>query len=153
MLDDDNLRQRALTGTGALLASVLRGRIALDPGDSSIEWDGQLRRHVFHQDVVAWHEFAQVRIGVSVAGQVLHFRDESRFEDAVYRRLSEDEVLEICRTTGLVGKRVERVEIDAADEMLAATVVQKHHRLPGRIEFIIHCTLRQVAALQVVPAA
>lgn len=155
MLDEAELTRRAQSGMHALLTRLLRGRIVVEPADGERDWDAMLRRHVHAQDMVAWHEFGELTIGVDAAGGVVHFRDAARFgDDPRYQKLSEEDVLAICATTGLVGRRVERVDITPDPSgLLAATVVQRHQRHPARVRYLIHCQRRQVAQFDALPGA
>jgi hypothetical protein len=154
MLDPDTLQRKALTEVQGLLGRLMKGRVELQPRDRDTDWDGFLKRHVHLQHITAWHQFNEVQIGVDGSGQVLYFRDPRRFVDAVYSDLEPAEVLAICATAGLVGKRVEDIELPSdGDPMLTVTLRQRHHRLPAEVEYTINRGKRQLAALRVLKGA
>lgn len=154
MLDPDTLQRKALAEARGLLGRLMKGQVQLQPRDHDTDWDGMLKRHVHVQQIAAWHQFNEVQIEVDGAGQVLYFRDPRRFVDPVYADLKPDEVLAICATAGLVGKRVEDIELPSDGEpMLTVTLRQRHHRLPAEVEYTINRGKRQLAALRVLKGA
>lgn len=154
MLDPATLQRKALGEALGLFSQLMKGRVQLQPLGHETGWNGLLKRHVHEQQMAAWHQFNELRIELDAEGQVRFFHDPRRFEDPVYLALDEQDVLAICATTGLVGKRVEPVELpDDSDPMLTVTLRQRHHRLPAEVEYTINRGKRQVAALRVLKGA
>lgn len=154
MLDSATLQKKARSEAQRLFDDLLKGTVRLQPIAQETSWDGLLKRHVHVERMAAWHQFNEVEIAVDDQGRILHFNDPKRFEGAAWRKLSEAEILQICSTTGLIGKRVESVDQSKTDdEMLAVEVKQRHHRLPSAIHFLINCSTAKVAALRVLKGA
>ncbi|WP_418315123.1 hypothetical protein [Piscinibacter sakaiensis] len=154
MLDAATLQKKARAEAQQQFDALMKGTVRLQPVDRETAWDGLLKRHVHVERMAAWHQFNEIRIEVDAQGQVRFFHDPKRFEGATFHKLSEAEVLRICATTGLVGKRIESVDQSrTSDDMLAVLVKQRHHRLPPTIQFLINCSTAKIAALRVLQGA
>lgn len=152
MLDDPSLQSTALARIDTMLGELMKGRIRVQADEHERGWDGMHQRQLFTQQLQAWHEFHEVRIGVGHDGNVNFFHDPKRFEGSTYAELPRDELLAICGTTGLLGKRIESLTLSKGDrDMLVVDLVQRHHRLPGTLRFFINGGTRQVAALHASP--
>lgn len=138
----------------ALLSTLMRGDVRLQPLGDDASWDGLLKRHVHESHFAAWHQFNELKIETDATGQIRFFHDPRRLVDSEYAPLRDEEVLRICATSGLIGKRVESVKSqEGPDNTLAAVIQQKHHRLPARVQVLINCKTMQIAALRVIQEA
>lgn len=154
MLDPATLQKKARAEAQERFDALLKGTVRLQPIARETNWDGLLKRHVHVERMAAWHQFNEVQIEVDDQGQIRMFHDPKRFVGAAYRKLSEAEILQICATTGLIGKRVESVDQrSTTDEMASVEIRQRHHRLPASIHFLINCTTAKVAELRVLQGA
>ena len=150
MLDSTTLQRKAMADAHATFSPMLKGRLLIQPLGHETGWNGMLKRHVHTQQLATWHQFNEVQIEVDARGQVRGFHDPRRFLEPRYAALDAHEVLAICSTTGLVGKRVEPLELpDDSAPMLTVILRQRHHRFPAEVEYTINRGTRQVAALRV----
>ncbi len=153
-MDAATLKTTAKARLQALLSTLLRGEIRLQSLDDEAGWDGLLKRHVHEERFAAWHQFNELQIETDPGGQIKLFHDPRRLIDSEYAALPDDEVLRICTTSGLLGKRVESIKsVEGPDNTLATLIQQRHHRLPAKMQFLINCKTRQIAALRVIEDA
>jgi hypothetical protein len=150
MLSDSDLQSRAVAVARAWTRSMLEGEYDVVPETPENEWDPTLRRYVSVQPMVIWRAFDQVRITVGPDGQVMSFLDRNRFSHATYRRLGDDEILRICRTTGVLGPSAVVTQAQQGSrEMLVVEIVEQFPERLRRLSFIINPASRQVAAFQI----
>lgn len=153
-MDPATLKSNAKARMQSLLAKLMRGDIRLQPLDDEAGWDGLLKRHLHEERFAIWHQFNELQIETDPGGQIKYFHDPRRLIDSDYTALPDDEVLRICATSGLLGKRIESVKTqEGPDKTLAAVIQQRHHRLPARLQVLINCKTRQIAALRVIQEA
>ncbi|MEO8280519.1 MAG: hypothetical protein ABI564_12565 [Ideonella sp.] len=153
-MDPGTLKSNAKARMQALLSTLMRGDVQLQALDDEAGWDGLLKRHLHEERFAAWHQFNELQIETDPSGQIKLFHDPRRLVDSEYAPLPDDEVLRICTTSGLIGKRVESIRAqEGPDNTLAAVIQQRHHRLPTKLQFLINCKTRQIAALRVVQEA
>ncbi len=153
-MDPGSLKSTAKARMQTLLSTLMRGEVTLRPLDDESRWDGLLKRHVHEERFAAWHQFNELKIETDPAGQIKFFHDPKRLIESEYAALPDEDVLRICATSGLIGKRVESIKSqEGPDDTLAAVIQQRHHRLPARIQFLINCRTRQIAALRVIQEA
>lgn len=153
-MDPGTLKSNAKARMQTLLSTLMRGDIHLRSLDDETGWDGLLKRHLFEERFAAWHQFNELQIETDPSGQIKFFHDPRRLIESEYAPLKDDEVLQICATSGLIGKRIESINAqEGPDNTLAAVVQQRHHRLPAKLQFLINCKTRQIAALRVIQEA
>ncbi len=153
-MEPGTLKSNAKARMQALLSTLMRGDVRLQSLGDDADWDGLLKRHVFEERFAAWHQFNELKIETDASGQIKFFHDPRRLIESEFAALPDDEVLRICATSGLLGKRVELIKSqEGPDNTLAAVIQQKHHRLPARMQFLINCRTHQIAALRVIQEA
>ena len=134
VMSREKLRELALAQCREQMNALVDAPMSFTPAADETEWDPILRRHVHRQDIVVGRDFDELAFTISARGEVLAFRDPRRFEGAVFSDLDDATVLDIVRTTGMVGAggRVEQ-KYAGRDGMLVA-LVKEGDGPPGGIE-------------------
>jgi hypothetical protein len=150
MLSENELRGRSVTAVTAAVQDTLRGEYEITSGDVTNDWAPILKRHVFVSPCVVWRNFDRVRIAVSVAGEVVAFFDQNRFQDAAYQRLADSAILDICRVAGIVGPSATVTDVQPGPSGTLLAILSE--RFPRAFRFTratVNPSTRQLAAFEV----
>lgn len=155
LLSETVLRQKAQIQCGEQMTNLLNAELEIIPGASSLNWDPSFRRHVFEQQILVWREFDDIEVLVSPDGKIRSFKDANRLkpvEGAPIPRLTDEEIIQISSTTGLIGEWPELQSSRLGPErMLNVIILQDEDGFPARLSVSINPNLRQVAAFEVLP--
>ena len=150
MLDESELRSRALATVSTAVREMLKGEYEFTAEDAKNEWDPILKRHTFVQPLVVWRTFDSVRITVSATGEVVAFEDRNRLQNAVFRRLPDPDILRICRCAAVVGPAATVAEVQPGPAgLLLATLIEPFPHSPKRTRITVNPSTRQLAAFEV----
>lgn len=148
----EELLERAEAVACAAVAPAVGCPVSPQRMASEVEWDGDLRRHIFHATIEAWAQHDTLTVLVDAAGNILSFHDARRFEitgAGPYPALTEKELLTIASTTGKLGPRARVIAHHEARPGLSKVVVLDG-RSTGELAwmFTINLTTRKVAAFE-----
>ncbi|HRJ49575.1 MAG: hypothetical protein KF787_13835 [Phycisphaeraceae bacterium] len=155
MLPEELLKEKAFKDAAErLTATFTKAQLTCEQGPFRTEWDPILRRHVFHSTVTAWRDFDDIEFIVSPEGRVVLFRDANRLEPKgpADPPLTSADLLAIAATTGEVGPAARIETLPPPGPLMTFTLRQAQAGLPSRIRFVVNASLRQVAAMEVLPA-
>lgn len=149
-----SLQQKALEFCEEHMNNIIEAKLEIRPGTAETIWEPSFRRQIFSQCFDVWRDFDKVKATVSEDGRVQELVILGRFvqshELTNIPLLTEDEVLGISETTGLLGDTamVDTLFRDGSG-MTIANILQVEHDLPASITLTINPKTRQVAAYRV----